>query len=326
MSDKTTPASKPSQSAAPQVGHGDVVISARRLAIWYGAVIGINNISIDFRQGVIGLLGPNGAGKSTLMKCLTGQLRPKTGTVTIHNKNLWQDSSVFMRLGLVPEQDAFYEEMTAHQFVTYLTRLQGFNAHEAGKLADDALDSLSLADRKHEKIRTYSKGMRQRVKIAQALAHKPDVLFMDEPLTGTDPLGRRHIIDLIQEMGDQGKTVIVSSHVLNEVEQMTSEVVLINRGRILADGNVYRIREMIDDHPHTLLLELSKPREFAALLAPFEDIVSIEFTERGLKVATANPDACYDRIPRLALDHKISLHAMSSPDNNLMAVFKYLVG
>ncbi len=323
---KTDAPKQSSTPPVPQVGHGDVVISARRLALWYGPVIGINNISIDFRQGVIGLLGPNGAGKSTLMKCLTGQLRPKTGTVTVHKKNLWQDSSVYMRIGLVPEQDAFYEDMTAHEFVSYLTRLQGFTAQEASKLADEALGSLNLADRQHEPIRSYSKGMRQRVKIAQAFAHKPDVLFMDEPLTGTDPLGRRHIIDLIKEMGEQGKTVIVSSHVLNEVEQMTSEVVLINRGRILADGNVYRIREMIDDHPHTLMLDLSEPRKFAALLAPFEDIVSIEFTERGLKVATANPDACYDRIPQLALDNKIALHAMSSPDNNLMAVFKYLVG
>ena len=168
--------------------------------------------------------------------------------------------------------------------------------------------------------------MRQRVKIAQALAHEPDVLFLDEPLTGTDPLGRRRIIALIREMGDQGRTVLVSSHVLNEVEQMTSDVVMINHGRVLADGNVYRIREMIDDHPHAISLELSEARRFAALLTPFEDIVQIEFTARGLRVATIDPDACYDRIPRLALEHQIALRAMSSPDNNLMAVFKYLIG
>ncbi len=313
------------QPQVPKIGHGDVVISARRISLWYGPVIGINNISVDLCQGVIGLLGPNGAGKSTLMKCLTGQLTPKTGTVSILKKNIHTDASVFMQIGLVPEQDAFYEDMSALQFVTYLTRLQGFTAHDAEKLAKDALGEVALTDRQNDAIRSFSKGMRQRVKIAQALAHKPNVLFLDEPLTGTDPIGRRHIIDLVKKMGDENKTVIVSSHVLHEVEQMTSDIMLINRGRILADGNVYHIRNMIDDHPHSINLEVSEPRRFAALLAEYEDIVSIEFTSRGLQVATKKPDECYARIPALALDHNITLRAMSSPDNNLMAVFKYLV-
>ena len=326
MSSTAAPPPNAAPPAAPRIGHGDVVISARRISLWYGPVIGINNISIDICQGVIGLLGPNGAGKSTLMKCLTGQLQPKTGTVSVLSKNLFASPDIYTHIGLVPEQDAFYEEMTALQFVTYLTRLQGFSTHDAEKLAKDALAELNLTERQNDPIRSYSKGMRQRVKIAQALAHKPQVLFLDEPLTGTDPLGRRHIIELVKKMGEEGRTVVVSSHVLHEVEQMTSDIVLINRGRILADGNVYHIRNMIDERPHTLSIEVSEPRKFASLLTEFEDIVSIEFQDRHIKVATTDPDACYDRIPALALDHQITLHAMTSPDNNLMAVFKYLVG
>ena len=330
MNEKTLnkPSSQASDQAAsvPRIGRGEPVIVARRLSLWYGPVIGINNISLDLGQGVIGLLGPNGAGKSTLMKCLTGQLRPKTGGVHLFGQPIWNNAKAFARVGLVPEQDAFYEGMSGFEFVTYLTRLQGFERGRAGELAMDAIREVSLEDRCHDAIRTYSKGMRQRIKIAQALAHDPDVLFMDEPLAGTDPVGRRHIIDLITRFGERGKTVLVSSHVLHEIEQMTQDIVLINKGRVVADGNVYRIREMIDAHPHTILIDVDRPREFAALMAPFDDVVSISFEERGIQIATRAPDACYDRIPKLVLEHGFELRGMASPDNNLMAVFRYLVG
>ena len=316
----------PTNETVPKVGQGDVVISARRVSLWYGPVIGINNISIDIGQGVIGLLGPNGAGKSTLLKCMTGQLNPRTGQVSIFKQPVWNNAGIYSRVGLVPEQDAFYEDMTGHEFVTYLTRLQGFSKDAASKLADEAIAEMDLEEKRDQPIREYSKGMRQRIKIAQALAHKPDVLFLDEPLAGTDPVGRRHIIKLIQKLGDQGKTIVVSSHVLHEVEQMTTDIVLINRGRIVADGNVYKIREMIDAHPHTIFVDVSEPRKFASLMAVFEDIVSIEFSERGVQIATTDPDACYGRIPDIALDNEMTLRGMTSPDNNLMAVFKYLVG
>lgn len=329
MAEKKADAKKatPDESAkVARIGTGEPVISARRISLWYGQVIGINNISLDLCQGVIGLLGPNGAGKSTLFKCLSGQLQPQTGTIAIHKKSVWNNSGVFSRIGFVPEQDSFYENMSGLEFVTYLTRLQGFAPDDARTLAEEALARVSMSERQHDRIREYSKGMRQRVKIAQALAHKPDVYFLDEPLTGTDPVGRRQIIELIQELGDAGKTVLVSSHILHEVEQMTSDILMINRGRIIADGNVYQIREMIDDHPHTIIIGCDAPRKMAALLTEFEDVVSIAFEESVLKVATHNPDACYTRIPQLALEHDILLRRMSSPDNNLMAVFRYLVG
>ena len=311
--------------AVPKVGHGDTVVAARRLSLWYGQVIGINDISIDIGSGVLGLLGPNGAGKSTFLKVVTGQLRPMTGTVAIHGQIVWNNPGVFSQLGFVPEQDAFYEEMTGREFVVYLTRLQGFDKAHAAELAAAAIEQVQLTKECDRRIREYSKGMRQRIKIAQALAHEPNILVLDEPLAGTDPVGRRHIIDLIRRLGDEGKTVLVSSHILHEVEQMTKSIMLIHHGRILADGDIYRIREMIDEHPHTIFVDCDQPRRFAALLAAYEDVVSLEYLAAGFQIATRDPDACYTRIPALAIEHGVKLRRITSPDNNLMAVFNYLV-
>lgn len=331
----TTPAKQAAPSAklkkqaattpVTRIGQGPIVISVRRLSYWYGQVIGVNDISLDIGRGVVGLLGPNGAGKSTLLKLLTGQLRPATGMVTIQGERVWNRPETFAELGFVPEQDAFYEEMTGRQFVTHLTRLQGFSAAHAKELAAEAIETVSLTDQADKPINEYSKGMRQRIKIAQALAHKPQVLFFDEPLSGTDPVGRRRIIDLIKKLGDEGRTIVVSSHILHEVQAMTSDIILINRGRVVADGNVFQIREMIDEHPHRIYIESDSPRKFAALLASFDDIRQIEFTERGLFVSTDDPEACYERIPRLSLEHGLSLEVMTSRDNDLSAVFRYLV-
>ncbi len=308
-----------------RIGSGQTVLSARRLSYWYGQVIGVNDISIDIGAGVVGLLGPNGAGKSTLLKCMTGQLRPDTGLVTIDDQRVWNNRAVYSKIGFVPEQDAFYEEMTGRQFVIHLTRLQGFGPDDAAELAAQAIETVQLTEQADKSINSYSKGMRQRIKIAQALAHEPQILFFDEPLAGTDPVGRRHIIDLIKRLGKEGRTIVVSSHVLHEVQAMTSDIVLINRGKVVADGNLYKIREMIDDHPHRIYVDTDEPRQFAALLAPFEDIRKIEFAERGFFASTDDPESCYSRIVDLSLEHDIELRAMTSEDNDLSAVFRYLV-
>lgn len=314
-----------SDETIAKTGGDPPVIEARRLSYWYGDVIGINEISLDIGPGVTGLLGPNGAGKSTLMKVLTGQLKPATGRVTIGGEPVWNNAPAFANIGLVPEQDAFYEEMSGREFVTYLTRLQGFQADRAAQLAEQALETVDMADRAERPIGEYSKGMRQRIKFAQAMAHQPDVLFLDEPLNGTDPVGRHHLIELTKKLGEEGKTVLVSSHVLEEVERVTSDILLIHKGRVLADGNIYEIRELIDEHPHTIYIDCDRPRELAGQLTRFDDIVGLEFPDDGLRVSTRDPNACYDRLPRLALDGDYELRAMTSPDNDLSAVFRYLV-
>ncbi|MFW5968091.1 MAG: ABC transporter ATP-binding protein, partial [Persicimonas sp.] len=288
-------------------------------------VIGVNDISLDIGPGVTGLLGPNGAGKSTLLKILSGQLRPSTGTARIYGERIWNNPKIFAKVGLVPEQDAFYERMSGEQFVTYLSRLQGYSAEEASRLANETIELVDLSDDKHRPIGEYSKGMRQRIKLAQALAHDPEILFLDEPLTGTDPVGRHKMIELVRRLGEEGKTIIVSSHVLHEVEQMTRDILLINKGRVLAEGNIYRIRELIDEHPHSIFVDCDQPRRFAALLVDYDDVVSVDFDEDGFRFATRDPDAAYDRLPRLATEHDVELRAFMSPDNNLTSVFEYLV-
>ena len=326
LSMSSPPDTKPGNAQEiTRIGTGDVVICARELSYWYGKVIGINDISLDIGRGVVGLLGPNGAGKSTLLKCMTGQLRAATGHITIDGESTWNNPHIYSIIGFVPEQDAFYEQMSGRQFVTHLTRLQGFSGDDAARLAEEAIETVNLVEQADRAIKTYSKGMRQRIKIAQALAHRPRILFFDEPLAGTDPVGRRHIIDLIRTLGEQGRTVVVSSHVLHEVQAMTDDIILINRGKVVADGNLYKIREMIDDHPHRIYVDTDEPRQFAALLAPFEDIRKIEFADRGFFASTDDPESCYSRIVDLSLEHDIELRAMTSEDNDLSAVFRYLV-
>lgn len=308
------------------LGTGEPVIRVHNLSLWYGSVIGVNNISVNIGQGVVGLLGPNGAGKSTLFKCITGQLQPNTGHVRIFEQPVWNNHAIFSRVGFVPEQDAFYETMTGLEFVTYLTRLQGFGAKQARERALRTLELVSLADKQDVPIGEYSKGMRQRTKIAQALAHDPDVLFLDEPLAGTDPVGRRAIIDLVVDLGKQGKTILVSSHVLHEVEEMTSQIMLINKGRVLAEGDVYQIRDLIDEQPHTIRVGCEHPRRFGALLVEHEDVLQVRFDGASdLELRTHEPDACYTRILDVAFEHDILIKSIHSPDNNLMAVFNYLI-
>ncbi|HEY7791298.1 MAG TPA: ABC transporter ATP-binding protein [Vicinamibacterales bacterium] len=302
------------------------IIEADHLSKWYGQVIGLNDISLRLAPGVTGLLGPNGAGKSTLLKLVTGQLRPSQGTLTVLGGPIWGRPEVFRRVGFCPEQDAFYERMTGLAWVAALLRLNGLGEEESRQTAAHALDVVGLADVAHRKIGGYSKGMRQRVKLAQALAHEPDLLVLDEPLNGLDPVARRHIIRLIREWGQSGRSLVVSSHVLHEVEMMTSNILLINNGRILAEGNVHHIRDLIDEHPHTVSVRAGDPRALARWLIGDEGVLSLKFAEEALTIETATPDAFYARLTELAASGEAGgIQEITSPDDNLQAVFRYLV-
>lgn len=305
------------------------VIALSEASRWYGSFIALNGVTLELGRGVFGLLGPNGAGKTTLLRLVTGQVRPTTGTVTVHGAPAWDNVEVRSRIGYCPEHDRFYEDMTGLEFVTLMTRLHGFSAVEASARAEKALIDARLPPDEGsatKPIADYSKGMRQKVKIAQALAHDPDVLILDEPLTGCDPLSRHHISALCKELGAQGRTVVLSSHVLHEVEGVTREFVLIDRGRLLAEGNVQKIRALIDEHPHRIEVHCSAPRRLAALLAAEPHVSGLELPagDEALVVETTSPDACYAAIPRTALEAGIRVRKLTSPDNNLEAVFRYL--
>jgi ABC-2 type transport system ATP-binding protein len=293
---------------------------------WYGQVIGLNDVSVSVPRGITGLLGPNGAGKSTFMKLVTGQLRPSKGDVRVLGESVWGHHEMYHRLGFCPEQDAFYDRMTGLDWVTALVRLNGWTDVEARAAAEAALAHVDLLEAAHKKIGAYSKGMRQRVKLAQAIAHDPELLILDEPLSGMDPLGRRKTIRLIKEWARNGRSVLVSSHILHEIEAMTANILLINNGRIVAEGNVHQIRDLIDEHPHTVYIRAEQPRALARRFLADDDVLSMKLEAQALVVQTARPDMFYGRLTELAASGEAGVvHEVSSPDDNLQAVFKYLV-
>jgi ABC-2 type transport system ATP-binding protein len=302
------------------------IVTANHLSKWYGQVIGLNDVTLQIPQGVTGLLGPNGAGKSTFLKLVTGQLAPSQGTVQVLGEPVWQNPALYFRLGFCPEQDAFYDRMTGLEWVTALVRLNGMDETTAGDMARRALDLVDLTDAANKKIGAYSKGMRQRAKMAQAIAHEPDLLVLDEPLSGLDPLARRKAIRLIKGWASAGRSVIVSSHILHEIESMTSNIVLINQGRILAEGDVHQIRDLIDEHPHTVHIKAADPRALGRELLSADDLISLRFEDGALIVQTARPDAFYGRLTEIAAAGALgAIHEVTSPDDNLQAVFQYLV-
>ena len=302
-------------------------IVVENLSKWYGQVIGVNNLNFTIGPGVTGFLGPNGAGKTTLLRLLTGQLKPSKGTLTLEGEVVWNNHAVLRDVGYCPEVDAFWNYLTGWNYVVSLLRMHGFEAEEAQARAQKAILIMDMDEAKNKRIGGYSKGMRQRIKMAQAIAHDPKVLFLDEPLNGMDPLGRHTTIEMIKQMGKDRKTVVVSSHVLHEVEEMTDTILLINHGRLLAEGNIYEIRRLIDTHPLQVTIRCDNVNVLTAKLLEFDDVKSVEF-DRGksqLTVETNRPDDFHLRLPRLALENDVKIHSLWSPDENLEAVFGYLV-
>jgi ABC-2 type transport system ATP-binding protein len=302
------------------------LVQAEHLSKWYGQVSGLNDVTVSIPPGITGLLGPNGAGKSTFMKLMTGQLKPSQGTIRVLGEPIWGNPAIYARIGFCPEQDAFYDRMTGLEWVTALVRLNGLGEQESVEAARRALDTVHLLDAADKKIGAYSKGMRQRVKLAQALVHDPALLILDEPLTGMDPLMRRKTIRLIKDWARAGKHIIVSSHILHEIESMTSNILLINNGRILAEGDVHHIRDLIDEHPHTVYVRAENPRGLARDFLDRADVRTLRFEEGAVVVETGKPDAFYARLTELAATGEFgTIDEVTSPDDNLQAVFKYLV-
>jgi ABC-2 type transport system ATP-binding protein len=300
-------------------------IEAGGLTKWFGQVIAVNDVTFENRASIVGLLGPNGAGKSTLIKLLTGQLRPSKGKIRVLGENPYDNRRLLSMLGYCPEHDRFYEDLSPFQFVLLLTRLHGIDQKQAEKLADQALEMVELTDKRNSPIRSLSHGMRQRLKVAQALAHKPKWIVLDEPLSGMDPVGRAKMIKLFREQAESGATVLVSSHVLHELEAMTSDILLINRGRLLAQGKVQGIRDLIDGHPHRIALVADKPRDLGRELLKFGDVIRVEVHDEKVVIETHTPDVCYTRIGDLAVSGDFQVNSMVSLDDNLEAVFRYLV-
>jgi ABC-2 type transport system ATP-binding protein len=303
------------------------IVEFHQVSKWYGNVIGINKLTVQVPVGVTGLLGPNGAGKSTFLQLATGQLFASQGRVRVLGQPVWNNSSINRQIGLCPEQDAFYEWMTGWDFIYTSARLAGLGRLSARDAAERSLDAVGMTQHQGRAVRGYSKGMRQRTKLAQALVHEPRVLFLDEPLTGTDPVARHELMMIIQRLGNEGKSVIVSSHVLHEVQSLTPNIILLNRGRLVAEGNVREIRDMIDKHPHQIVLICDEYRRLAGRVLTWDDVEGVRVLgrEKGILVETHKPDAFYGRLPELSLEDGLAIKEVYSDDDSLESVFKYLV-
>jgi ABC-2 type transport system ATP-binding protein len=304
------------------------MIELQNASRWYGQIIGLNDVSCTIGPGLTALLGPNGAGKSTLIKLLTGLIRPSTGIVHVLGEKPFANAKVLAKLGYCPEIDNFYEDMTGREFVTQMAAMSGLAGTALKQRVDDSIERVGMTDRCDRKIAGYSKGMRQRIKVAQAILHNPDVLVLDEPLNGLDPLGRREMTELMVSYAQAGKCVLISSHILYEVEQLTENILLMQRGRLLAQGSVRAIRELMDRHPHHIAIETDRPRELATALMAHPSVLGTRLDpkrESVVIVETSRPDAFYSRLPEVALASDYEIRRFDSPDNNLESVLRYLL-
>ncbi|NEA42413.1 ABC transporter ATP-binding protein [Streptomyces sp. SID11385] len=290
---------------------------------WFGNVVAVNDVSMTVGPGVTGLLGPNGAGKSTLINMMAGFLAPSGGTVTLDGTPIWRNEESYRAIGLVPEREGMYDFLTGREFVVANAELHGLDDKAAAK----ALATVEMEYAQDRKISTYSKGMRQRVKMASALVHEPSVLLLDEPFNGMDPRQRMQLMDLLRRMGDEGRTVLFSSHILEEVEQLASHIEVIVAGRHAASGDFRRIRRLMTDRPHRYLVRSSDDRALAAALIadPSTAGIEVDLKEDALLVQAVDFARFTALLPQVARGGNIRLLTVSPSDESLESVFSYLV-
>jgi ABC-2 type transport system ATP-binding protein len=302
----------------------DATVTVDDVSVWFGQKVALSELSCSFGPGVTGLLGPNGAGKTTLMRAITGLLGVNQGCVRVVGSDPRRDRQVFRRLALVPEDEAVPSGLTARQFVRYVADLHGIAERHA---PDDALRTVGLLDVADRRVDAFSKGMRQRTKVASALVCDPNVLVLDEPLNGADPIQRVHLIDLFKELGAHGRTVIVSSHVLNEVERLAQRVIVLVHGRLAAAGGHHAIRDAMDDRPRHVLVRSDDGRRLASALIALDSVGGITFdaVRDGLVVQTPRARELAIALPRLARDESVRLREVRALDDSLESLFRELV-
>jgi ABC-2 type transport system ATP-binding protein len=298
-------------------------IALEGVSRWYGNVVAVNEISFEVSPGVTGLLGPNGAGKSTLLHMLSGFLKPSAGTVTVLGESPWGNPGLYRHLGLVPERESVYGGLTGYEFVLLSARLQGLaDPHEATRRAIAEVDLGAAGTRA---TGGYSKGMKQRIKLAAALVHDPSVLLLDEPFNGADPRQRLHMTELFRRLAAEGRTIVFSSHILEEVERLAERVLVIVSGRLAASGDFREIRRLMTDAPHTFVLRTSDNRRLAAALVGHDSVVGVDFGSEQLTVRTSHLGAFARAAPVVARDADVSILELRPTDESLEGVFSYLV-
>jgi ABC-2 type transport system ATP-binding protein len=302
-------------------------IQAIRLSKWYGKVTALQDVTLQLKPGVWGLLGPNGSGKTTFMRLVTGLTRPSLGEVRVCGESPFANPSVLRRVGLCPEADALFDELTGLEFVASMAELSGYSRQDARDRAAKALKDFGLDKAMDRRMGGYSRGMRQRAKLAQSVVHEPDVLLLDEPLTGTDPTSRQVILDQVRIRAAEGAVVLFSTHVLHEVESITEQVLLIARGQVVAQGKVHEIRDLLHEHPHHVRVDCDAPRKLAAAVIGSETgVLGVSFpTSSEVEFETKDPDRTYSAIAKTIVEGGYTLRSLTSPDATLEALFHYLV-
>jgi ABC-2 type transport system ATP-binding protein len=290
---------------------------------WYGNVVAVNDVSFALGPGVTGLLGPNGAGKSTLLHLLAGLLAPSAGTVRIAGRPTFGDPSIYRLVGLVPEREAVPGYLTGREFVRLNADLQGLA--DPRPAADRAIGTVELGDAADRAIGTYSKGMRQRIKLASALVHEPQVLLLDEPFNGMDPRQRLHMMDLLRRMAAEGRAILFSSHILEEVERLAEAVLVVYAGRLAASGDFRSIRRLMTDRPHRFTIRSSDDRGLAAALLVHPAVFGVDLLDGRLAVQASDLTAFARGLAPIARSAGIRLHELTATDDTLESVFSYLV-
>ncbi|GIJ35651.1 ABC transporter ATP-binding protein [Micromonospora sediminimaris] len=290
---------------------------------WYGNVVAVNNVSMSLGPGVTGLLGPNGAGKTTLLHMMAGFLTPSRGQVTLDGRPTWRNPEVYRRLGLVSEREAVHSFLTAYEFVLATAKLHKLPDPQAA--ARRAIDLVEMADAQDRRIGTYSKGMRQRTRVAAALVHDPQVLLLDEPFNGMDPRQRLHMMELLHSLGDAGRTILFSSHILEEVEQVSGTVQVMVAGRLAASGDFRTIRRLMTNRPHVFAIRSTDDRALAVALMAESSVSGVELGREGLTVRAGDYGAFTRMLPKVALARGVRVQQLVPEDESLESVFSYLV-
>ncbi|TDC69981.1 ABC transporter ATP-binding protein [Actinomadura sp. GC306] len=305
----------------PVAGKSELVL--QNVSRWYGNVVAVNGVSMKVGPGVTGLLGPNGAGKSTLIHMMGGFLAPSSGTVTLDGAPIWQNPGAYRKLGLVPERESAYDFLTGEQFILAMAKLH--KLPDPAAAARRAIAQVEMDYAVGRPIGNYSKGMKQRIKMASALVHDPPVLLLDEPFNGMDPRQRLQLMDLIRRMADEGRTILFSSHILEEVERLASHIEVIVAGRHAASGDFRKIRRLMTDRPHVFLVRSSDDRRLAAAVIADGSARSVQLTDKGLQIEAVDFQRFTWLLPRFARDADVRLWEVSPSDESLESVFSYLV-
>lgn len=302
------------------------MIELQNVTKLYGTVIGVNDVTLTLKPGTYGLLGPNGSGKTTLINLILGQLQPTIGSVKLFGNDPWQKSHLLRRVGLCPAMEVTYPRVTGLDWVTYMVQLHGFDYKTAHESAKVALDRVKLTYAMDRPMRNYSLGMRQRAKIAQAIAHEPELLILDEPFNGLDPVGRFEMSEFLKEWAEQGRSLILASHILHEVEAVNPSFLLISGGRLLASGSPEEVRMILADSPYTLNITCSAPKKLASLLIEACDIESVEFSGNdSFLIATKTASQVFNLLPSLLEEHRIEVTEIRSSDDSLKTLFSTLM-